>query len=297
MSLAKRSKNITAPDHISWSSLSTWVECGEKWRLKYGYRAERSTWYATIAGSTIHEITESYDKGNTDKLPSFVELFSQKVDEKISEGVEVKPSGRVTKTMCETGGPNKKDREWWYRAGPVYVQRWINWRKTHPEYVIADIDGVPGIEYAITYRIGDIDLVGYADRVMQDNDTGDLFILDLKTGTIPTGGMQLLTYRLGLKEAHGMDVGLGMFWTPQAVKKESSHGTGYDTGLIDLTRVDIAAIRNMYTQAVTGISAGVFVPHVTPMCQGCPVRDSCWAVNGINAKRYPTQSIVTEKEG
>lgn len=298
MALAKRSKTIAAPDHISWSSLSTWVECGEKWRLKYGYHAEKSTWYATIAGAAIHEITESYDKGNADNLPSFVELFSQKIDDAMSEGVEVKPSGRATKNMCESGGPNKKDRAWWYHYGPIYVQRWINWRNVNTHYTIADIDGVPGIEYAIRYNIGGIDLVGYADRIMQNADTGDMFILDLKTGAIPASTMQLQTYRLGLKQCHGIDVNYGMFWTPQATKKEASPSIGYDTEMINLSNIGVEAIRGMYTQAVKGIRSNVFIPHVTPMCHGCPVKNACWAVGGADAKRYPTQSMITNnKEG
>ena len=55
----------------------------------------------------------------------------------------------------------------------------------------------------------------------------------------------------------------------------------------------------MYSQAMKGISQGIFVPHVTALCKGCPVKDACWAVNGKDAYRYPIETTITAltKEG
>ncbi|MGE9130925.1 PD-(D/E)XK nuclease family protein, partial [Cutibacterium sp. KBN10P07757] len=55
-------------------------------------------------------------------------------------------------------------------------------------------------------------------------------------------------------------------------------------------------VSSMYSQAMKGISEGIFVPHVTALCKGCPVRDSCWAVNGKDSYRYPTESILKPPE-
>jgi hypothetical protein len=50
------------PAHVSYSSLTTWLDCGWKYYLsKVVKEAERPTWYL-VGGSAVHTATEEYDK-------------------------------------------------------------------------------------------------------------------------------------------------------------------------------------------------------------------------------------------
>ena len=155
------------------------------------------------------------------------------------------------------------------------------------------LDGKPGIEYPVeTILDDDTKIVGYIDRIFTDTDTGETFILDLKTGRLPADSMQLHTYRYMLNQ-HGIHVTKGMFWTPATTKgDEQSVEQGTSTELYDLDNNTYRHVSSMYSQAMKGISQGIFVPHVTTLCKGCPVRDACWAVNGKNSYRYPIETTV-----
>lgn len=303
MPLAQKPSTIGHPGHISYSSLTQWAECGEKWRLSHGYHAQHHTWYATIAGSAIHHITEQHDlhlyspteyPALPDKLSSFKNVFDTQIALVKEEGTQIKPSGRICKNMCETGGPNKKDYDWWMHHGPIFVDRWKQWRTNHPQYHTAVLDGQPGIEYPVETTLPDgTKIVGYIDRVFTDTNTGETFILDLKTGRLPVDAMQLHTYRYMLAQ-NGIQVTKGMFWTPASTKTDKqSAKQGTATELYDLDNNTYRHVSSMYSQAMKGISEGIFVPHVTALCKGCPVRDACWAVNGKDAYRYPIQTTIT----
>ena len=105
--------------------------------------------------------------------------------------------------------------------------------------------------------------------------------------------MQLHTYRYMLAQ-NGIQVTKGMFWTPATSRTNTTSPTeGTATELYDLDNNTYRHVSSMYSQAMKGISEGIFVPHVTTMCKGCPVRDACWAVNGKDAYRYPIQTTIT----
>ncbi|HOS92168.1 MAG TPA: hypothetical protein PLQ54_02555, partial [Armatimonadota bacterium] len=115
-------------------------------------------------------------------------------------------------------------------------------------------------------------------------------VLDLKTGTMPTGSLQLKTYDLGMKRNYGISADWGMFWTP---------GGGEDGGklsqAVDLKAWSDDRVEEMYASAMRGIKAGVFLPHVTAMCRGCTVRDFCWAVAGERAEELPAIPVVIDR--
>ena len=50
------------PAHISYSSLTTWLDCGWKYYLtRIVKETEDPTWYL-CGGSAVHAATEAYDK-------------------------------------------------------------------------------------------------------------------------------------------------------------------------------------------------------------------------------------------
>jgi hypothetical protein len=58
--------------------------------------------------------------------------------------------GRATKA-----NPNKEDVDFWQTAGPRWVDGYIAWRKTNPDWKIWTApDGNPGIELGLTPVVG-----------------------------------------------------------------------------------------------------------------------------------------------
>ena len=179
---------IELPSRLSWSSVSTYSDCGTKWLLERGFKVQRATWFATIAGSVIHEITEAMDRAEAKGIPldkqieyapSFESLFKQKLAEEREKGTEILASGRRLKEIGATGGPNKKDEEWWLVYGPIFVERWIEWKRQKGWRVAIMPDGNPGIELKFEVVLGGVPVLGYIDRVYLLAD-GSICVVDLK---------------------------------------------------------------------------------------------------------------------
>lgn len=286
---------LNSPPRLSWSSVSSYAECGERWRLERGYGKNNTTWFATVAGSALHELTEGYDRlvyAGVDEgeawnsSPTFKSVFDRMLEE---ETREVKASGRVAKEVGPSGGPNKKDYDWFLHYGPLFFQRYVTWRMDNMDWRILDVDGVPGIELEFDVQFDGERVVGYIDRVFLVDDVP--VVVDLKTGKEPSGGLQLATYKVGLEEGYGITPLLGYFWMPDApAGKDASHGSL--SFPYDLTGFSSDYVRHMYGMARSGIQSGVFLPNVTALCKGCGVRDYCRAVMGEKRREVPAASTV-----
>ena len=108
--------------------------------------------------------------------------------------------GRATKA-----NPNKEDQKFWQEAGPRWVEAYVAWRKTNPNWKIWTApDGNPGIELALTPVVKGVAVKMIIDRVFEVN--GELVIVDLKTSqNTPTSSLQLGFYKLGLEQQFGTD--------------------------------------------------------------------------------------------
>jgi hypothetical protein len=274
------------PKRLSYSSLSTYSECGQRWLLERGYGLGRGTWFATVAGSAIHNITEKMDLAeiglHDGPIPTFAEEFDRLLYIENSNDVEVKPSGRKLTKIGPTGGPNKKDYAWWLEYGPLYVRHWEMW-KADSNLILATMpDGSPGVEVSITQPMGGKTYLGFIDRVFI-TPGGEVIVVDLKSGSIPSSTLQLGSYRIGLAREHGLYADWGAYWMAS---------TGELTHLHDLTRYTDEYVDSMYAMAWRGIEAGVFLPNVTSMCSGCGVRAHCRAVGGSDAWALPVSSTL-----
>lgn len=280
---------IAAPKRLSYSSLSMYAECGERWRLSRGYKLDNATWYATLAGTAIHTITELLDAqelGFWDgPIPSFKEAFDREIKNATRQGRKIKASGRQLKEVGKTGGPNKKDYWWWLQFGPERVQRWVEWKKTNGLTLITIEEGgveVPAVELYVQAEVAGEQVIGYIDRVYANQD-GEVVLIDLKNGEAPKGVLQLATYRLLLLETYGIDATWGAFWM------SDSGDLALET---NLTTYSPSYVAELYEQARRGIEAGVFLPNVTSMCKGCGVREFCRAVGGESSVSVPLYETV-----
>jgi hypothetical protein len=186
------------------------------------------------------------------------------------EGRTPRAGGRPTKAM-----PNGEDYTWWAQNGPAYVQSWITWRQNNPSlHILKMDDDTPAIELDVRVDIeadGElIQLKGFIDRVFVDSNTGEVLIVDLKTGKTTPGPMQLAFYRRALKAAYGIDAPYGAYWMAREGSLSSIH---------DLTTFTDEMVDYWVAKTYAGVQAGIFLPHVTRMCSGCGVRTHCYVHN------------------
>lgn len=271
--------DFRSPRRMSYSSMASYAECGERWRLERGYGLSSSTWWATVAGSAIHEITEAYDRG--EPMPDFETKLDEHAAMAAERDQEIKASGRVTKVHGKTGGPNKKDRDWWLIEGPLVVQRYVEWRALTGWELFHFPDGQLSVEVRLTEPVAGKSHLGFIDRVFTRPD-GGFVIVDIKTGNAPASKMQLGVYRMGLLKQYGLDVKFGGYWM-------GADGD-FAGGLHDLSGYTEEFMEHQYEMAWRGIEAGVFLPNVSSMCAGCNVRDFCRAVGGKSVAAIPLKT-------
>lgn len=282
---------MKSPSRLSYSSLSTYAECSMRWLIERGHKIGSDTWWATLAGTVVHQLTEDWDRGKAseDAVTSKV-AFEMLLDVEAAKAAEeerkVRASGKVLKKHGKTGGPNKKDREWWLEEGPKMVQAYIHWRKLTRWEILTLWDGEPAIELQIDEPVAGRKFLGYVDRIFI-RPTGEMVIVDIKSGKEPSGWLQLATYRLGILRKYGLDITEAAFWMA---------GDGDIPGLVDVERFNLDAVEGMVGAAWRGIEAGVFIPHVSSMCSGCGVRDYCPGVAGEKAGELEAVEVVEVNE-
>lgn len=261
------------PEMLRQSTVSAYSSCGEQWRLEHLQGVPTQTWWATLAGSAVHCVTDAYECG---LQVTFQEAFTSEIAT-IPPDTVIKASGRKLTEMAFAGGPNKKDHEWWLHWGQQYVDAYKRWREEsdwqllQSEYYWEEDLGPGGRVY------------GTMDRVFITE--GMVVIVDLKTGAEPTSAVQLATYREGLFRATTLLAEWGYYLM---FKWDGEKVIAYLGEAIDLTQYSTAFIENEFAMTRRGMEAGVFMPNTRNNCKNsCGVLEFCRAMGGKNALTIP----------
>lgn len=271
------------PPHISYSALSTYGDCGYRYYLTRVVDVpEHPAWFL-IGGNAVHKATEMYDlwsvqaqdENSTHKIaPSSGTLFAEAWGEELQKNrdlfpdvplIEYKAGGRASKAY-----PNKEDIRWWHDNGPAMVEKWIAWRGSgfqlwHPEGYEK-----PAIELAIDVPAEDFLLRMIIDRVFV-NTSGELFVLDIKTGSrTPTSDLQLALYAAGIERMFGVRPSLGAYWMAR---------DGVTSPMVDLDYLPTEKIMSLVSSFDKMRKAGIFLPNLAN-CHYCSVSQHCdWSKN------------------
>jgi hypothetical protein len=174
--------------------------------------------------------------------------------------------GRATKA-----NPNKEDVTFWQTAGPRWVEGYIAWRKTNPDWKIwTTPDGNPAIELALTPIVNDVPVKMIIDRVFEVN--GELVIVDLKTSqNTPTSSLQLGFYKLGLESTFGTD----------ALGGEIKWGTYYMSrgnnvsDMVDLSEYTYDKMEYLIMQFDAARKNAIFLPNTNSCQYMCGLTEYC----------------------
>lgn len=255
--------DLTGKAHLSYSSLDSYLTCGERYRLERIMSVPQSPAWWFIGGSAFHRATELID---TDEIDSpnvawevaWTAQYKQELAD-VDDESTVRAGGRASKQY-----PNRENREWWEDNGPILVNQYMQW-KTDSGYQPLHVE----LEFDTT--IYDVPVRGFIDRVYVNPD-GEMVVVDLKTGQRePASQLQLATYRVALLKQYDMHVDYGSYYMARK-------GTLGVTWALHKYNEDM--IGKWYHDAKRGIESEIFIPHVTSMCQTCSVAPYCVAVGG-----------------
>lgn len=264
---------LTGRNYLSYSSLTSWLDCGERFRLERVLNAPQSPAWWFIAGDAIHKATEALDRGEGDSPHAeFTRYFDEALTAVTQDGLpksDIQAGGRKTKDF-----PNKEDESYWRLNGPSMVANWVTWRDRmfNAGWQWFQLpDGSSAIEVPIQVEFDDVLVKGYIDRVMV-NDDGEAVVVDLKSGSrVPVSTLQLGIYALGMSRNFGITPTLGGYYMTRQ---------GEVPELNSLLHYTHETVGNWFSAAKRGIEAEVFIPHVGMFCGSCSVAKYCTAVGG-----------------
>lgn len=250
--------DLTGSGSLSYSSMSSYLDCGERYRLEKVAKVPQSGAWWFIGGSAVHTATELLDKGEvTDPQEAWDQAFTGELARAEDVG-SLRAGGRATKEW-----PNKEDGAWWSHHGPLFVQRWCDWRAKNGWTLLF-------VEQPFEVEVGGVLVRGYVDRGFADRN-GQAVVIDLKTGNHMPPPLQLAIYRLGLLKTLGQDFTMGGYWSARKG----------DTGELHLLpRFTEDLVGQWLSNVKTGIEAGLFTPRLSALCNSCSVNTYCAAYGG-----------------
>ena len=239
------------PKHISYSSFTTWQECGWKYYLQKveGVKEAHAVWFT--GGSAVHKATEIYDLegGSSDSIWNKVWYEQVKEDEALN-GV-----------MNTWQFAKREDMSWWYGEGLWMLDRWIAFRQNGWN-VYQDF-----VEKEYEIEIDDATVKMAIDRVMTDFE-GNRVLLDIKTGaSSQRHPLQLAVYAWAL-EKQGITVDKAGFWDAR---------TGH-ISLWNLSNLHSERIEDMLNTFDKARKETIFLPNLSN-CGRCGVTSFCKYVN------------------
>ena len=268
------------PEHISYSALSTYVDCGQKYYLTRVVKvSETPAWYF-IGGNAVHTASEEidnnwsfYDEQATANTKSsdllWSDLFRKEWDKHLKENAERYPDVPVSE--YKAGGrtsqayPNKEDSRWWLDKGPDMVKNWYLWRKNNPMTIWTPEGADPAVELGIELPVNNYTLRMFIDRVFV-TPTGEMVVLDLKSGSrTPASDLQLGIYAAGIEKVFGVRPRYGAYWMARS---------GNTSELVDLDYLPSDRIISLVDSFDFARKNAIFIPNLSN-CSYCNVAQHC----------------------
>lgn len=211
-------------------------------------------------------------------------LFLEAWDAELSKRQAESPSyevGDYTATGREKAPYGKRTLEWWTEQGHTLVDNWVQWRKDHPAFVTwVTPDDQPAIELELRFQLPNgIPVLAFVDNIFANTKSGEICVIDKKTGRTPETPEQLGLYAVGVEIVYGKAYRptWGFWW-------DASKGT--HSSPLHLDRYTPDYIAAVFADAARGIAAGCFPAKPANNCANwCGVARYCAAVGGADAAR------------
>lgn len=221
-----------------------------------------------------------------DYAAAFTEAFTQ-AREKEARFTSVPESDWHRSGRASRQWPDKEGEEFWLEQGPLMLERYAEWRREFAIPIWTTPDGEPAIELDITtdslstVKGAPADLPALRaiiDRIFVDPDTGELIIVDLKTGKVMPK-RQLGFYKVAVEMRYpGIHITKGAWWKARDAAM---------TDLVDLSYWTPAKVVEIVAAYEAHRKSHLWPPAPNMMCSSCPVRRYCAEQGGDMADEIP----------
>lgn len=285
------------PGHFSYSSLSSYLQCGQRWFLeKIAKVPEIPSWWF-VGGRAVHTVTEAWEVDPGQAIFDVDESWQMVFNAEVEAQKERFPDVSAWRTAGKSKkNPDGEDYLTWMDLGPKFVRNYISWRTEYAwqlwDGAIADFDPEtgafepfgPAVELPLDFDIHGWRFKGAIDRVFWTADGEDLVVVDLKTGSrMPDSDLQLGTYAVGMEVQYGSRPKYGAFYNPR--KNQMSK-------LYDLSDYTIDSLGQMGVQFKAAVQNKIFLPHKSVLCNYCSVNQGCAAYGGKDANLYTIEKVL-----
>lgn len=253
----------------SYSQLTTYMECGEAYRLKYVERHAEDPAVWSIGGTAFHTCAEWYLRGDLGPDPTDDRIrnawqvaWDLAYQEVIARNPEADPDPRTWRAANR----GKENVGWWTVEGPEMVTRFIEWRQGRGRLLnVLELAGAPALEARLEVELGGVPVVAIPDALVTD-EHGQVNVLDYKSGRkAPSSSLQLGVYRAATLAAFGVESTWGLYYMTRA-GEVIPH---------DLNVWDPDHIGDLFARFDARERAGVYRPNPGPSCRFCGVREHC----------------------
>ena len=238
------------PVYVSPSGLATFDDCGLKWFLeRAGAKDSDST--AQLLGVAIHFIAS--------QLLTNPDLTFEEGARQLTEAWSV---------VDQNIGWYKEEK---LEEATRMLQRFFDWHQANKRELLF-------VEEDFEVNLGRAILKGSVDRLEQDTETQEYFIVDLKTGSTVTGKeaqehKQLAAYQLGLIRGGFKDLpiapqsaGAGLLFLSKTTNKNVT---------LDQSPIDSALVEADIRTAADGMAAATFTAIINKRCRSCEIKALC----------------------
>jgi hypothetical protein len=259
----------------SFTQLTTYMECGEQYRLKYieRHREAPSVW--SVGGTAFHTVAERYLRGELDGVEdawalAWDEAYQDVLDRGMPPGADPDPYA------WRAAARGKENPDWWRGQGPIMVRSFAQWWESSG-LTVWTIPGVQpdsgdapelALERELLVTLGGVPVRAIPDALVVD-EYGQIDVLDYKSGNASKlpgkDPFQLAVYSAAVEVGLGVKPTWGLFYGTRLAQAYPH----------DLTRFSAAQIGDTFADFDSKELAGIYKPNPGSQCRFCGVRDHC----------------------
>lgn len=260
-----------------------------------------TTYWSTLAGSVFHERVEVFLL--TGDWPA--ETIEDHLDRLVADHLKNSPYDqddiRVSKQLPSglkaANHPNGFDHDAVVAAIPVWIHKWRTWMQARAEegwhvmeWPDEELGGATnkGVEVEVRYELGGHPVIGSIDCVLENSNTGEIWLVDWKAGrSKPDDTSQLDGYRIGYEARFGIKPDRAGFYMARTGKEHLTAGLPtFTKAMLDLK------FREAGVRAVRA-EAGDFEIDRTQCAYLCGVAAFCPLQGNVGAVDLPTPVLRT----
>jgi CRISPR/Cas system-associated exonuclease Cas4 (RecB family) len=262
--------------HLSFSQLSTYSECGEKYRLRYVEGVPTKPSGALIGGKAVHETIEVAERedwwkdeenffpSDAPAIATYREILERHVEE-------------ATEEIRWGGRGQGEDYPWWIKNGEFMLRRYRATREAMDASGWGVVQG--GVEMRVLADLPGVSVpvLGFLDKFLM-HEGGETIIVDYSTGRV--GGknaFQFATYSRLLYLAREITCTRGVAIYLRAGDANKRVEAMQFEPLVD-------HMDETYANLYRGIEAELFIPNPSSFCSSCFVNQYCWSWMGSQGK-------------